>query len=159
MFGGPSLRLGIPIERLSIPSGIGWGGNDTGRLATWEFPLRIDSASWKSLESFMQLISFCNSCNLPVSAKIVFWSSTNLRLAIVSKVELWNFFLPFHWGFSHELHVIPNFAAITVHEEAVDLVVEVLQLERSEVLLAEIQQFHLIFVNFFCHNQLEIRVC
>ena len=35
--------------------------------------------------------------------------------------------------------MIPNFAAITVHEEVVDLVVEVLQLERSEVLLAEIQ--------------------
>ena len=45
MLGGPSLRLGIPVERLSIPSGIGWGGNDTGRLVTWEFPLRIDSAS------------------------------------------------------------------------------------------------------------------
>ena len=54
--------------------------------------------------------------------------------------------------------MIPNFAAITVHEEVVDLVDEVLQLERNEVLLAEIQQFHLIFVNF-CHNQLEIRVC
>ena len=34
----------IPIERLSIPPGIG-GENDTGRLVTWEFPLRIDSAS------------------------------------------------------------------------------------------------------------------
>ena len=57
MLGGPSLRHGIPKERLSIPSGIGRGGNDTGRLAgigrggndtgrlvTWEFPLRIDSA-------------------------------------------------------------------------------------------------------------------
>ena len=37
MLGGPSLRLGIPIERLSIPPGIGWGVNDTGRLVTWEF--------------------------------------------------------------------------------------------------------------------------
>ena len=36
-------------------------------------------------------------------------------------------------------YVILNFAAITVHEEVVDLVVEVLQLERNEVLLAEIQ--------------------
>ena len=72
-----------------IPSGIGWGGNDTGRLVTWEFP--IDSASWKSLESFIQLISCCKSCILPVSSKIVSWSSTYLRLAIVSKVELWNF--------------------------------------------------------------------
>ena len=35
--------------------------------------------------------------------------------------------------------LIPNFAAVTVHEEVVDLVVEVLQLERREVLLAEIQ--------------------
>ena len=55
MLGGPSLRLGTPKERLSIPSGIGWGGNDTGRLVTWEFPLRIDSASWKSLESFIKI--------------------------------------------------------------------------------------------------------
>ena len=45
-----------------------------------------------------------------------------------------------------------------VQEETVDLVVEVLQLEGSEVLLAEIQHFHLSFVNFFCHNQLEVRV-
>ena len=45
MLGGPSLRLGTPKERLSIPSGIGCGGNDTSRLVTWEFPLRIDSAS------------------------------------------------------------------------------------------------------------------
>ena len=54
MLGGPSLRLGIPKERLSIPSGIGWGGNDTSWLVTWECPLRTDSASWKSLGSFMQ---------------------------------------------------------------------------------------------------------
>ena len=40
---------------------------------------------------------------------------------------------------SHELHVVPNFDAITAHEKVVDLVVEVLQLERSEVLPAEIQ--------------------
>ena len=33
--------------------------------------------------------------------------------------------------------MIPNFAAITVHEEVVDLVDGVLQLERSEVLLAD----------------------
>ena len=69
MLGGPSLRLGIPIERLSIPPGIGWGGKDTGWLVTWKCPLRTDSASWKSLESFIQLISFCNSCILPMSSK------------------------------------------------------------------------------------------
>ena len=90
--GGPSLRLGIPIERLIIPSGIGWGGKDTGWLVTWEFPLRIDSASWNSFQSLIQFISFCNSCIRPESSKIVSWSSTNLRLSIVSKVELWNFF-------------------------------------------------------------------
>ena len=49
MLGSPSLRLGDTKEFLNIPSSIGWGGNDTGRLVTWEFPLRIDSASWKSL--------------------------------------------------------------------------------------------------------------
>ena len=56
MLGGPSLRRGDTNEGLNIPSGIGWGGNDTGWLVTWEFPLRTDSASWKSLESFIQ---FC----------------------------------------------------------------------------------------------------
>ena len=35
--------------------------------------------------------------------------------------------------------MILNFAVITVHEEVVDLVVEVLLLERNEVLVAEIQ--------------------
>ena len=39
-----------------------------------------------------------------------------------------------------------------------NLVVEVLQLGRSEVLLAEIPQFHLIFAHVFCHNQPGIRV-
>ena len=33
---------------------------------------------------------------------------------------------------------MPNFAVITVHEDVVDLVVEVLLLERDEVLPAEI---------------------
>ena len=93
MLEGPSLRLGIPTERLSIPPGIGRGGKDTGWLVTWECPLRIDSASWKSLESFIQLISFCNSCILPVSSRIVSWSSTYLRLAIVSNVKPWNRFI------------------------------------------------------------------
>ena len=37
--------------------------------------------------------------------------------------------------------MIPNFAVITVHEEVVDLVVEVLLLERNEVLPSEIQKF------------------
>ena len=37
-----------------------------------------------------------------------------------------------------ELHVIPIFAAITVHEEVVDLVVEVPQLERNDVVPADI---------------------
>ena len=89
MLGGPTLRLGIPIEKLCIPSGIGWSGNDTGRLVTWEFPLRMLIQHPENLfESIIQLISFCKSCILPVSSKIVSWSSTTLRLAIVSKVEL-----------------------------------------------------------------------
>ena len=85
--------------------------------------------------------------------KIVLRSSTTLRLAIVSKVELRKFFNSsislklFH----RELHVIPNFVAITVYEEIVDLVVEFIQLERSEV-LAESQQFHLNFVRLFCNS-------
>ena len=86
----PVLRLGIPRERLSIPPGTRWGGKDTGWLATWECPLRTDSTSSKSLESFIQLISFSNSWILVVSSKIV--SSTNLLIEIVSNVEPWNRF-------------------------------------------------------------------
>ena len=37
-----------------------------------------------------------------------------------------------------ELHVILSFASLTVHEEVVDLVIEVLLLQRDEVLLAEL---------------------
>ena len=92
MLGGPFLRLGIPLERLSIPPGTWKGEKNAGWLATWECPLRSDSASWKSLESFIQLVSFCNSCILPVSSRIVSWSSTNFLLASVSNVEPWNRF-------------------------------------------------------------------
>ena len=91
MLGGPSLRRDDTKECLNIPSGIGWGGKDTDRLATWECPLRTDSETWKSLETFMQFTSFCSSCTLPDNSIIVFWSSMNFRLASVSKVELWNF--------------------------------------------------------------------
>ena len=45
MHGGPSLRRGDTNEGLYIPSGIGCVGNTPGRLVTWEFPLRTDSAS------------------------------------------------------------------------------------------------------------------
>ena len=86
------LRLGIPRERLSIPPGSGWGGKDNGSLVTWDCPLRTDSASWKSLGSLMQLISFCNSWILPVSSRIVSRSSINLLLEIVSNVDPWNRF-------------------------------------------------------------------
>ena len=77
MLGGPFLRLGIPKERLRIPPGSGWGGKDTGWLATWACPLRTDSASWNSFESLIQLISFCSSWILPVSSRIVSWSAIN----------------------------------------------------------------------------------
>ena len=49
------------------------------------------SASWQSLESFIQFTSFCSSCTLPDNSKIVFWSSMSFRLASVSNVELWKF--------------------------------------------------------------------
>ena len=48
----PSLRLGTPKEWLSIPSGIGWGGNDTCRLVTWEFP----TANWFSILKLFWII-------------------------------------------------------------------------------------------------------
>ena len=91
IFGGPSVRRGDTNEGLNIPSRIGCLRNNKGWLVTWEFPLRTDSASWKSLESFIQFTSFCNSCNLPDNSITVFWSSMSFLLASVSKVELWNF--------------------------------------------------------------------
>ena len=94
------LRLGIPRERLSIPPGSGWSGKNTGWMATWDCPLRTDSASWKSLESFIQLISFCSSWILAVSSRIVSRSSTNFLLEIVSNVEPWN---PFNSSISLRL--------------------------------------------------------
>ena len=84
MLGGPSLRHGDTKEGLNNPSGIGYGGKDTGRLVTWDFPLRTDSASSKSLESFIQYTSFRNSCTLPDNSIIVFRSSMSFRLASVS---------------------------------------------------------------------------
>ena len=42
-----------------------------------------------------------------------------------------------------------------MHEEVVDLVVEVLLLERNEVLLAATRSFHLTFVYFFGKVSLE----
>ena len=48
---------------------------------------------------------------------------------------------------------IPVLRQLTVHEEVVDLVDEVLLLERDEVLLAAIRSFNLIFAHFFGHNQ------
>ena len=65
---------------------------NTSWLATWYCPLRTDSASLTSLESFIQLVSFCTSWILPVISRIVSRSSTNFLIAIVSHVELWNRF-------------------------------------------------------------------
>ena len=53
---------------------------------------------------------------------------------------------------------IPVFASVTVHEEIVDLVGVVLLFEHEEVLLAATRSFHSIFVYFFGHNQLGIRL-
>ena len=92
MLGGPSFRRGIPRELLSIPQGIGWSGNDTGRLVTWQFPLRTDSTSLKSLESFIQLTSFCTSWILAVSSVTVSRSSNHFLLENVSNVHPWNRF-------------------------------------------------------------------
>ena len=87
MLGGPFLRLGIPKERL-IPQGSGCSAKDTGRLVTCECPLRTDSASWKSLASFIQLISSCNSCILPVEPWNRMNSSNSLRLFLMSFTKI-----------------------------------------------------------------------
>ena len=78
-------------EGLNNPSKGGCLGNTPGWLVTCEFPLRTDSASWKSLESFIQFTSFCSSWSLPDNSIMVFWSSMNFSLVSSSKVEFWNF--------------------------------------------------------------------
>ena len=90
--GDLSLRLSIPRERLSIPPGFWKGGKNAGWLGTWDSPLRTDSASFKSLESFIQLTSFCGSWILLVSSRIVSRSSTRFPLETVSNVDPWTRF-------------------------------------------------------------------
>ena len=109
MLGGPSLRLGIPIERLSIPPGTGWGGKNAGWLETWNCPLRTDSASLKSLESFIQVTSFCSSWTLALSSWKVSWCSINLllekfiecwalkSLQLFHLIEKWNYWVSTKW--------------------------------------------------------------
>ena len=67
--------------------------------------------------------------------------------------------LPFHSGFSHELHEDPSFALIAVHEEVVDLV-DVVRLidEHDKFLLLATRSFHSTFEYFFCRNRPGIRV-
>ena len=159
MSGGPSLRLGIPKERLSISPGIWNVVKNASWLVTWECPLRTASASSKSLESLMQLISFCNSCILPVSSRIVSWSSTNLLLAMVSKVEPWNFpnssisLRLFSWASRRSQFCFNNCS----WRSWWSCRRRVLQLEHDEVLPAATRSFHSIFVYFFGHNQPGIR--
>ena len=152
MLGGPFLRLGIPIERLSIPPGTGWGGKNAGWLVTWDCPLRTDSASLKSLESFIQLISFCNSCILPVSSRIVSRSSTNFSPR--KCLECWALKSLQFFHFTE-----PNFASITVHEQVDDLV-DVVRLldDHDKFLLFATRSFRSTFEYFFCRNLLGIRV-
>ena len=139
---------GFPENGLAFPSGIGWGGNDTGRLVTWEFRLQIDSASLHSSESLIPFISFCNSCIGPESSKTVFWSSTDLRRAIVSKVELWNFFnLPFH---RNSKFCCNNCARRSCWSR---------RWSSSVVSARWSSSCCQIFVKFFCHKRVEIRVC
>ena len=100
--GGPSLRLGIPTERLSIPPGSRKGGSNTGWLGTWCSPLRTDSASLNSLESFIHFPSFCSSCNL----RIVSRPSINLLLENASQcgslklLQFFHFIETFHVSFT-----------------------------------------------------------
>ena len=58
--GSSSCRCDVN-EGLNSPSNGGCLGNNPGGLVTCGFPLQVDSASIKSLESFMKLTSFCSS--------------------------------------------------------------------------------------------------
>ena len=110
-------------------------------------------ASWKSLESFIQLISICNSWILPVSSRYLdlrpIFSSKLYRMPNLEIASI----LPSHWDFSHELHEDPDFVPKIVHEEVADLVEAVRLLdEHDQFLLFETLSFHSKF-EYFWHNR------
>ena len=90
--GGLSLWHSNPTERLGTPPGSRKGVSNAGRLGTWNNPLRTDSASLKSLESFIQWTSFWSSWILAVSSWIVSRPPINLLLEKSSNVDPWNRF-------------------------------------------------------------------
>ena len=71
LLGGPSLRLGPQKERLSIPSGVGWGVMTLIDWSRGNFHCELVQHPGNPLESFIQFTSFCNSCTLPESSKSV----------------------------------------------------------------------------------------
>ena len=90
IFGGSSVCRCDMKAGFNNPSNRGCLGNNPGGLVTCEFPLQVDSASTKSLESFMHFTSFCSSWSLPDNS-IIIWSSMYFFWANSSKVEFWNF--------------------------------------------------------------------
>ena len=61
IFGGSSSCRCDMKAGFNIPTNGGCLGNNPGGLVTCGFPLQVDSASIKSLESFIQFTSFCSS--------------------------------------------------------------------------------------------------
>ena len=117
-----SLRLGNPRERLSIPPGSRKSGKNAGWLGTWDSPLRTDSASKKSLETFTQKTSFCSSWILDVNSltcldfQTIFFSKIHRFVTL----ELSSIF-PSHEDFWYECHEDPDFVLIVLLEVVVDL--------------------------------------
>ena len=87
IFGGSSFCRCEENKGLNIPSNGGCLGNNPGGLVTCGFPLQVDSASIKSLESFMKFTSFCSSWSLPDNSITVFWSSMNFFWVNSSKAH------------------------------------------------------------------------
>ena len=79
-----------PRERLSVPPGSRKSGKNAGWLATWDCPLRTDSVPIKTLESFIQLTSFCSSWILAVGSRTVSRSSISFLLENPTNVDPWN---------------------------------------------------------------------
>ena len=137
MLGGPSLRLGDTKECLNIPSSTGWRWNDTGRLVTWECPLRADSTPWKSFDSFRPLIfilSFLYLANEFKDIFLIFDQSSSYKLCIMWIPEI-SWILTFHWAFQKNFTKFSNFVPTIVHKEVVDLVEIVRLLDEPDNLL------------------------
>ena len=98
------------------------GGSNTGRLVTWDSPLRTDSASLKLsriIQTINFILEFLNSGREFINSVLIFDQSSSRKF-----IESWplNSLQFFHlMKTSYELHEDPDFVLTIVHGEVIDL--------------------------------------